>query len=170
MNNGQKVIAITALIVILLSYGWGWTIRPHLRYELLTPTNYDYCGFGPPTPPLTVLMSVDNAGATTLVTDVTLSATNATISTDQHGPFGTSATALLLVQPKNSFNWAFYVIPNNRTYSFRVSIPSVQSIYGLDLWSDVIYFVYSASIYQPLNVQPLTYVGSGCNFNLQSSS
>ena len=168
MNNGQKAIAITALIAVLFGYGWGWTVRPHLRYELLTPTNYDFCGFGPPTPPLTVLVSVDNAGSTTLVTDVTLSAINATISTDQHGPFGTSATALLPVQPKNSFNWGFYVVPNNRTNSFTVSTPSFQSVYGLDLMSDVVYFAYSPSIYQPLNVRPLTYVGTGCNFNLQS--
>ena len=169
MNNGQKAIVITVLIAALISYGWGWTVRPHLRYELLTQSNYDYCGFGPPTPPLTVLVSVDNVGATTLVTDVTLSAINATISTDQHGSFGTSATALLLIRAKDSFASAFYVIPNNRTDSFRVSIVSVQSVYGLDAWSDVIYFVYSTSIYQPLKVEPLTYVGSGCNFNLQSS-
>jgi len=169
MNKGQKVIAITVLIAAaLISYGWGWTIRPDLRYELLTQTNYDFCGFGPPPPPLTVLVSVDNVGATTLATDVTLSAINATISTDLHRSFGTSATALLLVQPKDSFASDFYVIPNNRTDSFRVSIVSVQSVYGLDAWSDVIYFVYSTSIYQPLKVEPLTYVGSGCNFNLQS--
>lgn len=170
MNNGQKVIVVTVLIAVLSSYGWGWTIRPHVRYELLTQTNYNYCGFGPPTPPLAVLVSVDNVGGTTLVTDVTLSAINATISTSQHGPFGTSATALLLIRPKDSFAWSFYIIPNNRTNSFRVSIGSVQSVYGLDLWSDAIYFFYSFSIYQPLKVQPLIYIGSGCNFNLQSGS
>ena len=169
MNTGQKVIVMTLLIAVLSGYFWGWTLRPHLRYELLTQTNYDYCGFGPPIPPLAVLVSVDNVGATTLVTDVTLSAINATISTDQHGPFGTSATALLLVRPKDSFAWSFYVIPDNGTNSFRVSIGNVQSVYGLDAWSDVIYFVYSTSIYEPLKVQPLIYVGSGCNFNLQSS-
>jgi len=169
MNNGQRVIVVTVLIAILSGYVWGWTIRPHLRYELLTQTNYDFCGVGPPTPPLSVLVSVDNVGAITLVTDVTLSAINATISTGQHGLFGATATALLLIRPKDSFAWWFYVIPDNRTNSFKVSISSVQSVYGLDPLSDVIYFVYSTSIYQPLNVQPLTYVGSGCNFNLQSS-
>ena len=121
MNKGQKVIVITVLVAVLSSYAWGWTVRPHLRYELLTQTNYDYCGLSPPTPPLTVLVSVDNVGDTTLVTDVTLSAINATISTDQHGSFGTSATAPLLIRPKDSFAWWFYVIPNNGTNSFRVS-------------------------------------------------
>ena len=169
MNNGQKVIVVTVLIAALSGYGWGWTVRPHLRYELLTRSNYDYCGVGPPTPPLTVLVSVDNVGDTTLVTAVTLSATNATISTSRQGPFGTSATALLQIRPKDSFAWWFYVIPDNRTNSFRVSITSVQSVYGPDPWYDAIYFAYSPSIYQPLNVQPLTYAGSGCNFNLQSS-
>ena len=169
MNNGRKVVVIILLIVVLSSYGWGWTVRPHLRYELLAQTNYDFCGFGPPAPPLAVLVSVDNVGATTLVTDITLAAINATISTDQHGPLGTSATALLLIRPKDSFAAWFYVIPGNRTNSFRVSITSVQSVYGPDPWADVIYFVYSPSIYQPLNIQPLTYAGSGCNFNLQSS-
>ena len=169
MNNGQKVIVVVVLIAVLSGYGWGWTVRPLLRYELLSRSNYDYCGFGPPTPPLTVLVSVDNVGGTTLVTDVTLSVINATISTSQQGPFGTSATALLLIRPKDSFAWWFYVIPDNRTNSFRVSVGGVQSVYGLDPLSNVIYFVYSTSIYQPLNVQPLTYVGSGCNFNLQSS-
>lgn len=169
MDNGQKVLLVTVLIAILGGYGWGWLVRPHLRYELLTQTNYDFCGFGPPTPPLTVLVSVDNVGGTTLVTDVTLSAINATISTGQYGPFGTSATAQLLIRPKDSFAWWFYVIPYNRTNSFKVSVDSVQSVYGLDPLSDIIYFVYSTSIYQPLNVRPLTYVGSDCNFNLQSS-
>ena len=169
MNTGQKVIVMTMLIAVLSGYCWGWTLRPHLRYELLTQTNYDYCGLSPPTPPLTVLVSVDNVGDTTLVTDVTLSAINATISTDQHGSFGTSATALLVIRPKDSFAAWFYVIPDNRTNSFRVSITSVQSVYGPDPWYDVIYFAYSPSIYQPLNIQPLSYAGSGCNFNLQSS-
>lgn len=170
MNNSKKAIVVTVLIAAILSgYGWGWAVRPHLRYELLTQTNYDYCGLSPPTPPLTVLVSVDNVGDTTLVTDVTLLAINATISTSQHGSFGTSATAHLLIRPKDSFAWWFYVMPNNRTNSFKVSVGNVQSVYGLDPLSDVIYFVYSTSIYQPLNVQPLTYVGSGCNYNLQSS-
>jgi len=169
MNNRRKVIVVTVLIAVLSGYWWGWTLRPHLRYELLTQTNYDYCGVGPPTPPLSVLVSVDNVGSTMLVTDITLSAINATISTGQHGSFGPSATAQLLIRPKDSFAWWFYVIPDNRTNSFKVSIGSVQSVYGLDPLSDIIYFVYSTSIYQPLNVQPLTYVGSGCNFNLQSS-
>jgi hypothetical protein len=169
MNNSQKVIVVTVLIVIVGGYGWGWTVRPRLRYELLTENNYDYCGFGPPTPPLSVLVSVDNVGSTTLVTDVTLSAINATISASQRGSFGTSATAFLLIRPKDSFAWWFYVIPNHGTNSFKVSIGNVQSVYGLDPLSDVIYFVYSTSIYQPLNVQPVTYIGSGCNFNLQSS-
>jgi len=168
MINGRKIIVIVVLIAVFSGYGWGWTARPHLRYELLTQSNYDYCGFGPPTPPLTVLVSVDNVGGTTLVTAVTLSASNATISTNRTGPFGISATAVLIVRPKDSFASPFYVVPNNRTDSFRVSIGSVQSVYGLDVWSDVIYLAYSSSIYQPLNVQPLTYLGSGCNFNLQS--
>ena len=169
MNNGQKVIVVMVLIAVLSSYGWGWTVRPQLRYELLTQSNYNYCGFGPPTPPLAVLVSVDNVGATALATDITLLAINATISTSQHGPFGNSATAVLLIRPRDSFAWSFYVIPNNRTNSFRVSIGSVHSVYGLDPWSDAIYFLYSSSIYQPIKVQPLTYKGSGCNFNLQSS-
>jgi hypothetical protein len=169
MNNRQKVIVVTVLITVLSGYGWGWTVRPHLRYALLTPTNYDYCGFGPLPPPLMVLVSVDNVGDTTLVTDITLSAVNATISTSQQGSFGTSATALLLIQPKDSFAWGFYVIPDNGTNSFRVSIGNVQSVYGSNPWSNIIYFVYSSSIYEPLNVQPLTYVGARCNFNLQSS-
>jgi hypothetical protein len=167
MNNGQKVIVVTVLIVLLGAYAWGWTVRPQLRYELLTPTNYDYCGFGPPTPPLTVQVSVDNVGSTTLVTDVTVSAINATISTSQQGPFGTSATARLLLRPRDSFAWSFYVIPNNQTNSFKVSIDNMQSVYGLDPLSDVIYFIYSTSTYEPLNALPLTYVGSSCNFNLQ---
>jgi len=169
MNNGQKVLVVTVLIVILGGYGWGWIVRPRLRYELLTRANYDYCGFGPPTPPLSVLVSVDNVGGTTLVTDVTLSAINATISTSQHGTFERSATALLVIRPKDSFAWWFYVIPDNGTNSFKVSTGSVQSVYGLDPLSDLIYFVYSTSIYQPLNSQSLTYRGSGCNFNLQPS-
>jgi len=169
MNNGQRVV-VAAVLIAVSCYGWGWTVRPHLRYELLTQSNYDYCGFGPPTPPLTVLVSVDNVGATALVTDLTLSAINATISTSQHGPFDTSATALLLVRPRDSFVWSFYVIPNNRTNSFGVSISSVHSVYGLDPWSDALYFVYSSSIYQPLKVEPATYVGSGCNFNFLSGS
>jgi hypothetical protein len=169
MNNGQKVIVVTLLFAIISGYGWGWTVRPQLRYELLTQNNYDYCGFGPPTPPLTVLVSVDNVGGTTLVMDITLLAINATISTSRHGPFGTSATALLLIRPKDSFAGGFYVIPDNRTNSFKVSTGNVHSVYGLDPLSDVIYFVYSTSMYQPLNSQSLTYSGSGCNFNLQSS-
>src|SRR5208337_1314893 len=154
MNNGQKVIVVTLLIAILSGYGWGWTVRPQLRYGLLTQTNYYYCGIVGPTPPLTVQVSVDNVGDTTLVTDVTLSAINATISTSQHGSFGTSATARLLIYPKDSF---------------KVFISNLQSVYGLDPLSDVIYFAYSTSIFQPVNLQPLTYIGSGCNFNLQSS-
>ena len=169
MNNGQKVIVVTVLIVILSGYGWGWTVRPQLRYELHSQTNYDYCGIGPPTPPFTVQVSVDNFGSTTLVTDVTLSAINATISSNEHGPFGTSATARLLIHPKDSFDWWFYVIPDNQTNSFKVSISNVQSVYGLDTLSDIIYFAYSTSIYQPINFQSLRYTGSGCNFNLQSS-
>jgi hypothetical protein len=169
MNNGQKIIVVTVLIVILSGYGWGWTVKPQLRYELLTQTNYDYCGFGPPTPPLTVQVSVDNVGGTTLVMDVTLSVINATISTSQHGPFGTSATAGLVIHPKDSFAWSFYVIPDNQTNSFKVSIGNVQSAYSPDPLSNVIYFVYSTSIYQSINFQSLTYTGSGCNFNLQSS-
>jgi hypothetical protein len=168
MNNSRKVIVVIVLIVIL-SYGWGWTVKPQLRYELLTQTKYDYCGFGPPTPPLTVQVSVDNVGGRTLVMDVTLSAINATISTSQHGSFGTSATARLVIHPKDSFAWSFYVIPDNQTNSFKVAIGNVQSAYGLDPLSDVIYFVYSTSIYQPINFQSLTYTGSGCNFNLQST-
>jgi len=169
MNNGQKVIVVTLLIAILSGYGWGWTVRPQLRYGLLTQTNYYYCGIVGPTPPLTVQVSVDNVGDTTLVTDVTLSAINATISTSQHGSFGTSATARLLIYPKDSFAWSFYVIPDNQTNSFKVFISNLQSVYGLDPLSDVIYFAYSTSIFQPVNLQPLTYIGSGCNFNLQSS-
>jgi hypothetical protein len=168
MNNGQKVIVVTVLIAILSGYGWGWTLKPQLRYELVSQTNYDYCGTGPPTP-LSVQVAVDNVGVTTLVTDVTLSAINATISTSQHGSFGTSATARLLIHPKDSFVWWFYVISDNQTNSFKVSIGNVQSVYGLDPLSDVIYFAYSTSIYQPINSQSLTYTGSGCNFNLQSS-
>ena len=79
MNKAHKVILIVVLVIVSGSYWWGWTIRPHLRYELLTETNYDYCGFGPPTPPLSVLVTVDNVGDTALVTNVTLSAINATI-------------------------------------------------------------------------------------------
>jgi hypothetical protein len=169
MNNGQKVVVVTVLIAILSGYEWGLTVRPHLRYELVAQTNYDYCGFGPPTPPLTVLVSVDNVGSTTLAVDVTLSAINATISTSQHASSGSSATTLLLIRPKDSFNWPFYVVPDNGTDSFKVSIGNVQSVYGLDLLPDVIYLVYATSIYQPLNSQSLTYTGSGCNFNLQSS-
>jgi len=168
MNNGQKLIAVTILIAIVGGYFWGWTVRPHLRYELLAPqTNYDFCGFGPPTPPLTVIVSADNVGARTLATDVTLSAINATISTSQHGPFGASATARLLIRPKETDASWFYVIPDNRTNSFKVSIGNVQSVYSLDPLSDVIYFLYWTSIYQPLNFQSLTYIGSGCNFNQQ---
>ncbi|MGP8069710.1 MAG: hypothetical protein ACLP5V_07440 [Candidatus Bathyarchaeia archaeon] len=169
MNNGQKVIVVAVLIAMLSGYGWGWTIRPQLRYELLSQTNYDYCGFGPPTPPLNVQISVDNLGVTTLVTDVTLSAINATISTSQIGSFGTSATARLLIRPKDSFAWSFYVIHENQTNSFKVFISNVQSVYGLDSISSIVYFAYSTSIYQPLNPQSLTYVGSSCNFSLQSS-
>jgi hypothetical protein len=168
MNNGQKIIVIVALVAILSGYGWGWIVRPRLRYELLTEANYYFCGVNGPEPPLAVLVSVDNVGGTTLITDVTLSAINATISTSQHGSFGPSATALLEIRPKDSFAWWFYVIPDNRTNSFRVSIGGVESVYGMDPLSDLTYFVYSTSIYEPLNVQPLTYVGSGCNFNLQS--
>jgi uncharacterized membrane protein YqjE len=40
MNNGQKIIVVTVLVVILSGYGWGWTVRPQLRYELLSQTNY----------------------------------------------------------------------------------------------------------------------------------
>lgn len=169
MNNGQKVILVTVLIAILSGYGWGWTVRPQLRYGLLTQSNYYYCGIVGPTPPLTVQVSVDNVGDTTLVTDVTLSAINATISTSQHGPFSTSAIARLLIDPKDSFARPFYVIPDNQTNSFKVFISNLQSAYGSDPLSDVIYFAYSTSIYQPVNLQPLTYIGSGCNFNLQSS-
>jgi hypothetical protein len=169
MNNGKKVIVVTLLVAILSGYGWGWTVRPQLRYELLSQTNYDFCGIGTPTPPLNVQISVDNVGDTTLVTDVTLSAINATISTSQLGPFGTSATARLLIHPKDSFAWSFYVIHDNQTSSFKLFISNVQSAYGLDPMSGIIYFAYSTSIYQPLNPQSLTYVGSSCNFNLQSS-
>ena len=169
MKNGQKVIVVTVLIAILSGYGWGWTVRPQLRYELLAQTNYYYCGIGPPTPPLTVEVSFDNVGDLTLVTDVTLSTINATISNSQHGSFGTSATARLLIQPKDSSAWPFYIIHNNQTNSFKVSIGNVQSVYGLDPLSNVIYFAYSPVIYQPINPQSLTYTGSGCNFNLQSS-
>jgi len=170
MNNLQKaIVVVTVLIIILSGYGWGWTLKPHLRYELVSQSNYDYCGIGPPTPPLSVQVAVDNVGVTTLVTDVTLSAINATISTSQHGSFGTSATARIVIHPKDSFVWWFYVIPDNQTNSFKVSIGNVQSAYGLDPLSDVIYFAYSASIYQPINAQSLTYTGSGCNFNLQSN-
>jgi hypothetical protein len=169
MDNRQKAIVVTLLIVAVGGYAWGWTMRPHLRYELLPQTSYDFCGFGPPPPPLTVLVSVDNVGSTMLVAEVTLSTINATISTSQQGPFGTSATALLRIRPKDSFALWFYVIPNNRTNSFRVSLGSIQSAYGLDPLSDLVYFLYSTSIYQPLNIQPLTYVGSDCNFNLQHS-
>lgn len=166
MNNGQRVIVVAVLIAILSGYGWGWTVRPQLRYALLTQTNYDYCGIVEPTPPLNVQVSVDNVGSTTLVTDVTLSAINATISTSQHGPFGASATARLLINPKDSLAWSFYVIPDNQTNSFKVFVSNVRSVYGSDPLSDVIYFAYSPSIYQPLNPQSLTYIGSGCNFNL----
>jgi hypothetical protein len=169
MNNGQKIIVVTVLVVLLSGYGWGWTVRPQLRYELLSQTNYDYCGIGPPIPPLNVQVSVDNVGDTTLVTDVTLSAINAIISTSQHGSFGTSATALLLIHPKDSFAWSFYIIPDNQTDSFKLFISNVQSVYGLDPMSGIIYFTYSTSIYQPLTPQSLTYVGSVCNFSLQSS-
>ena len=168
MNSGQKLIAATILIAVVGGYFWGWTVRPHLRYELLAPqTNYDFCGFGPPTPPLTVIVSADNVGTRPLATDVTLSAINATISTSQHGSFGASATARLLLRPKDTVASWFYVIPDNRTSSFKVSIGNVQSVYGLNPLSDAIYFLYSTSIYQPLNVQSLTYIGSGCNFNQQ---
>src|SRR5208282_877663 len=72
---------------------------------------------------------------------------NATISTSQHGSFGTSATARLLIYPKDSFAWSFYVIPDNQTNSFKVFISNLQSVYGLDPLSDVIYFAYSTSIF-----------------------
>lgn len=169
MNKSKKIIVVTLLIVILSGYGWGWTLRPQLRYELLTQTSYDYCGIVGPTPPLTVQVSVDNIGGTTLAVEVTLSAINATISTSQSGPIGTSATARLLISPKDSSAWSFYVIPANQTNSFKVFISNVQSVYGLDLLSDVYYFAYSTSIYQPLNPQSLTYRGADCNFNLQSN-
>ncbi len=166
MNNSQKVIVVGVLIAILGGYGWGWTVRPQLRYELLTQANYDYCGVVGPTPPLMVQVSVDNVGSTTLVTDITLSAINATLASSQQGTFGTSATARLLIHPKDSSAWAFYVIPDNHTNSFEVTISNVQSVYGLDPLSDVFYIVYSTSIYQPLNLQSLSYTGSVCNFNL----
>jgi len=166
MNESQKVIVVAVFLAVISCCGWGWTVRPHLRYELIPQTNYYYCGLSP-TPPLAVVVSVDNVGGTTLVTDMTFSVINATISTNQDGPFGSSATAHLLIRPKDSFAWWFYVLPDNHTNSFKVSIPSLRSVYGLDPLSDLIYFIYSTSIYQPLNVQPLTYVGSACNFNLQ---
>ena len=128
MNNGQKVIVAAVLIVIISGYGWGWTLRPQLRYELLTQTSYDYCGIVGPTPPLTVQVSVDNIGDTTLAVDVTLSAINATTSTSQSGPFDISATARLLISPKDSSAWSFYVIHNNQTNSFKVFVSNVQSV------------------------------------------
>jgi hypothetical protein len=110
------------------------------------------------TSPLKVFVSLDNDGETQIVFDITVSAINASISNNGNDQYGPSATERSLVQAKNSFSETFYVLPYANTSSFELSLSAPQTVYGSDPFANLIYSVYSSSIYSPVNLQSLTYV------------
>jgi hypothetical protein len=166
MDNGEKGIFLALVIAIGSAYGWGWTVKPQVTYQIQYSSVYPYYitagyvanGSYLNTNPLGVLVSVDNEGATQITFTITVSATNASISNNVKGPYEPSATEWLLAHAKNSFSTTFYVIPYANTPSFKLSLSAPQTVYGQDQFANIIYFVYSTSIYSPVNLQSLTYV------------
>jgi hypothetical protein len=176
LNNAEKGILVAVIIFLAGAYGEGWTVRPQVTYSIEyqygTPTPYyvtaGYVANGSylqNTSPLTVSVAVDNQGGTPITFDITVSGTNATISNSEAGHYGSFATETLLVQAKDSFSASFYVLPYLNTPSFKLLLTTPQTIYGSDPVSDLIYFVYSSSIYSPVNLQSLTYVRTSPSSN-----
>jgi hypothetical protein len=171
MDNGEKGILLALVIAIGSAYGWGWSVKPQVTYQIQYPSvagipspYYVTAGYVANgsyllnTNPLGVFVSVDNEGATQITFNITVSATNASISNNVKGPYEPSATEWLLAHAKNSFSTTFYVIPYANTPSFKLSLSAPQTVYGPDRFANIVYFVYSASIYSPVNLQSLTYV------------
>jgi hypothetical protein len=171
MKNSEKGLLLTFLIASGGAYAWGWSVRPQVTYQLEFPSAggtpvpyYVNAGYLPNgsyvrnTSPLEIVVGADNEGATPITFSITVGATNATISGNQKGAYGQSATATLLVRAKESYGWKFYVYPYPNTPSFKLSITGITTVTRSDYLANLIYFVYSSSIYTPVNLQSLMYV------------
>ena len=129
-------------------------IKPQLLYQISNPPTFLYCT----TLPQTITVNVDNEGGMEITVDLTVSATNATISDNSTGPSGLSATIHhVLVLPRQSFSVSFYVTPFNNASSFKIFISRVKLDYGSDPTSNLIYFVFQQSILIAANKQSILY-------------
>jgi hypothetical protein len=169
MKTSTKGILVTLFLAACGGYGWGWTIRPQVTYQMQYPplgapaVPYYWDQYNPNI--LQIFVTVDNEGGTPIVTDITVSAINATISNSQNGLFAPTSTERLLIHAKNSFSTTFYVMPFGNTTSFRLFISNVQTVYGPDPLSTLIYFIYAPSTYSSVNLVSLTYVRTSQSSN-----
>jgi hypothetical protein len=158
MNTSQKGILVTLLIWTAAALGWGWVIKPQVAYQMQYSSGFysPYDINGDPIP-LPILVHVENRGDTHIVTAITVTALNATISNSQNGPFEQSVTETLLIQAKQQLSRTFYVLPTANPTTFGLYISRFQTLYGIDVLADLLYFIFSSSIYQPVNHTSLAY-------------
>jgi hypothetical protein len=162
MKSATTIILVTVIIAGAGAYYQGWQIKPLVTYQMLYTTT---AGTPPPVfwdsntnIPIQVYAKLDNDGGISIVTDITVTAINATILSSQKGPFGQSSTVRALIKSKDGFVSSFQVIPFDNASSFQVTISNVQTVNGNDQLANLIYFVFSSSIYTPVNLTTLTYV------------
>jgi hypothetical protein len=158
----KEVALITILIAVVAVYAWGDISKPLVTYELSSFATPYRCALKSPAE---IILSIDNEGGIVIRSDFTLTVENATVSNSTTGQFAHSSTQQMLIHSKTKSYTKFYVVPDNNVPSFKVSIDYPQTVSGSEPLFNFIYFVYASSIYQPVNVQSLTYAATNTNPN-----
>lgn len=140
-NLSLLINVVTIISLVAGLYFQIWLNRPVVDYRS-TALGYSYSliqvtPFNPSAQPLQ--FEVQNTGQTDISLDVTIAATNCTVSASENGPFRPNATQRVFIQART--NWGpvdFYVKANMDVPSFKVYFLTTRLVDSPDYLTTVI--------------------------------